>query len=110
MACQVQYTASGSAGAAEVFSGPLYTIVMHPFIFSTLPPMESQARNKILVLLGYLGDSAGYASAFGSRHDLQILGSSPTWGSLLSGELASPPPSASFPPSPTACALSLSNE
>ena len=39
-----------------------------------------------------------------SGHDLRVLGSSPKSGSLLSGEPASPSPSAA----PPACALSLS--
>jgi len=42
---------------------------------------------------GCLGGSAGGASAFGSGHDLGFLGSSPTLGSLLGGESASPSPS-----------------
>ena len=44
---------------------------------------------------GSLGGSVGEASAFSSGHDLGVLGSGPTLGSLLSGELASP--SASLP-------------
>ena len=45
------------------------------------------------------------ASAFGSGHDLRVLGSSPAWGSLLSREPASLPLSltASLP----TCDLSL---
>ena len=39
-----------------------------------------------------------------ARHDPRVLGSSPILGSLLSGEPASPSPSAT----PPACALSLS--
>ena len=40
--------------------------------------------------LGRLGGSVGLVSAFGSGHDLRVLGSSPTLGSLLSRESASP--------------------
>jgi len=53
---------------------------------------------------GHLGGSVSYASAFGSGHDLRVLGSSPMLGSLLSGESASPSLSAS----PPAYVLSLS--
>ena len=45
-------------------------------------------------------------SAFGLGHDLGVLGSSPASGSLLSGEPASPSPSAP----PPAHALCLSNK
>ena len=38
--------------------------------------------------------SVDEASAFGSGHDLGILGLSPEWGSLLNGKPASPSPSA----------------
>ena len=47
-------------------------------------------------------------SAFGSGHDLRVLGSSPTSGSLLSRESASP--SASAPSPSHALALFLSNK
>ena len=52
-----------------------------------------------------LSGSVGWASDFGSGHDLRILGSSPT-GSQLSRESASSSPS----PSMSARSLSLSNE
>ena len=42
---------------------------------------------------GVPGWLSGQVSAFGSGHDLQVLGSSPTSGSLLSGKSASPSPS-----------------
>lgn len=51
---------------------------------------------------GHLGGSAGWASAFCSGYDPNVLGWSLTLGSLLSGESASP--SALIP----ACALSFS--
>ena len=38
---------------------------------------------------GAPGGSVGEASAFSSGHDPGVLGSSPTWGSLLRGEPAS---------------------
>ena len=47
------------------------------------------------------------ASAFSSGHDLRVLGSSPTSGSLLSREPASP---LSLPPSLPTCDLSLLNK
>jgi len=40
--------------------------------------------------MGRLGGSVGWATAFGSGHDPGVPGSSPTSGSLLSGESASP--------------------
>ena len=43
---------------------------------------------------GRLGGSVGEVSAFGSGHDPGVVGSSPVSGSLLSGESASPSPSA----------------
>ena len=46
------------------------------------------------------------ASAFGSGHDPSVLGSSPTSGSLLSGDPASPSLTASLP----TCDLCLSNK
>ena len=57
---------------------------------------------------GHLGGSVCSVSAFGSAHDPGILGSSPTSGSLLSGQSASPSASAI----PRACAVScaLSNK
>ena len=45
---------------------------------------------------GHLGGSVSEASAFSSGHDLRVLGLSPSSGSLLSGESASP--SAPHPP------------
>ena len=51
--------------------------------------------------LGRLGGQL-VVSAFSSGHDIRVLGFSPTWGSLLHEESASP----SAPP--PACALSLS--
>jgi len=51
-----------------------------------------------------LGASVGEVSAFSSGHDPRVLGPSPALGSLLSGEPASPSPSAP----PPACALSWS--
>ena len=54
---------------------------------------------------GYLGGSVSEASAFGSGHDLRVLGWSPVSGSLLSGESASPSPS--DPPPAHACSLAL---
>ena len=47
------------------------------------------------------------APAFGSGHDLRVLGSSPTLGSLLSKEAASP---LSLPASLPTCDLSMSNK
>ena len=41
------------------------------------------------VSLGRLGGSVGWAAAFGSGHDLRVLGLSPAWGSLLGREPAS---------------------
>ena len=55
---------------------------------------------------GSLGDSVGEASALGSGQDLRVMGSSPTLGSQLSRESASPSPSA--PPIARAHALSVS--
>ena len=52
---------------------------------------------------GHLPGSVGEASAFGSGRDPGVLGSSPSSGSLLGGESASPSLSAA----PPACALSL---
>ena len=49
--------------------------------------------------MGCLGGSVGEAPAFGSAHDLGVLGSSPASGSLPSGE----------PVSPSASALSLTS-
>ena len=48
------------------------------------------------------------ASAFGSGHDLRVLGSSPASGSLLSRESASS--SLSLPASLPTCDLYLSNK
>ena len=53
-----------------------------------------------------LGGSVSCTFAFSSGLDPMVLGSSPTSGSLLSGEPASPSPSAA----PSVCALSLSNK
>jgi len=55
---------------------------------------------------GHLGGSASWASAFGSGREPRVLGSSPAWGSLLSGGPASP----SAPPPAHGFFLSLSNE
>ena len=44
---------------------------------------------------GHLRGSVSYTSIFGSGHDPGVLGWSPTLGSLLNGESASPSPSAS---------------
>ena len=52
---------------------------------------------------GAPGGPVGEAPALGSGQDLRVLGSSPTSGSLLSAELASPSPSAP-------CVCSLSNK
>ena len=49
---------------------------------------------------GHLGGSAGEASDFGSGHGPRALGSSSKSGSMLSGVLAPPSPSAP-PPLPT---------
>ena len=57
--------------------------------------------NSMVLLVG----SVGRASAFYSGHDANVLGSSPSWGSLLSREPISPP----FSSSPSAC-CSLSNK
>ena len=59
-------------------------------------------------LKGRLGGSVGKAAAFGSGHDLRVLGWSPASGSLLSREPASLP--LSLPASLLTCDLSLSNE
>ena len=58
------------------------------------------------LILRHLGGSVGEVSAFGSDHDLRVLGSRPTSGSLLSGESASPSSSAA----PPTCVLALSNK
>ena len=59
---------------------------------------------------GVLGGSVGEVAAFGSGQDLRVLGSRPTWGSLLSGKPASPSlfpsPYASACHSPSLCSLS----
>ena len=54
---------------------------------------------------GAPGWLSGSASAFGSDHDSEVLGSSPTWDSLLSGEPASPSPCVS-----ASLSLSVSHE
>lgn len=46
----------------------------------------------VKIILGSLGGSVGYTSAFGSGHDLEVLGSSSALGSLLSGGLLFPFP------------------
>ena len=51
-----------------------------------------------------MGGSVSYTSVFNLGPDLGGLDSSPTSGSLLSGEFASPSPSAA----PTVCACFLS--
>ena len=50
------------------------------------------------------------ASAFGSGHDLGVLGSSPASGSLLGSEPASLPLSLSLPACLPACDLCLINK
>ena len=59
-----------------------------------LPPSQPCLSQKTFPLQspssGHLGGSVSEASAFGSGHDLRVLESSPAWGSLLSGEPASP--------------------
>ena len=52
------------------------------------PPGRLESGHK-----GHLGGSVSWPPAFGSGHDLRVLGLSPMLGSQLSGELASP-----FPP------------
>ena len=64
---------------------------------------RTHAKYNVL-LFRDLGGSVGWVSVFSSGHDLQVVGSSPMVGSLLSGESASSP---SAPPS-TAAVLSLS--
>ena len=44
----------------------------------------------LLMRVGRLGGPVGRASPFSSDHDPGVLGSSPTLGSLLSGDSASP--------------------
>ena len=56
--------------------------------------------------LGRLGGSVVKASAFGSGHDLRVLGSSPASGSLLGGEPASSS-CLSLPASLPTCDLSV---
>ena len=58
------------------------------------------------MMLWHLGGSVGEVPAFGSGHDLGVLGWSPTSIVLLSGESASPSASAA----PPACVLSLSKK
>lgn len=54
-------------------------------------------RERTSTFQGCLGGSVCQASAFSSGHELEVLGSSPAWGSLLNGEPVSPSPS------PSAC-------
>ena len=56
---------------------------------------------------GHLGGSVCEVSIFGLGHDLRVPGLSPTSGSLLSRESASPSPS--VPPPAHSLTLSLSN-
>ena len=69
---------------------------------------ETRARHthKTFSRRGHLGGSVGWASAFGSGHDLLGPGFKPHVGSLLSGESASPSPSA---PPPHSSSLSQIN-
>jgi len=52
--------------------------------------LESFLNFRVWHIVGHLGGSVGYPSAFGSDHDLKVLGLSPKSGSLLCGESASP--------------------
>ena len=82
------------------------------FLAAFLMALKSQANNSTgcslmhlkVHIIGSPGGSVAEASAFGSGHDLRVLGSSPKSGSLLNGESASPPSSAASP----ACAVSVS--
>ena len=66
--------------------------------------MVIDTDTKVGKILKCLGGLISYVSAFSSGHDPRVLGLSDTLGSLLSGEPASPSPSAT----PPACALSFS--
>ena len=70
--------------------------------------MVIDTDTKVGKILKCLGGLISYVSAFSSGHDPRVLGLSDTLGSLLSGEPASPSPSAP----PPACVLShpLSNK
>ena len=59
-------------------------------------------------VMGHLRNSAGSASAFGSGQDPRFPGLSPAWGTLLSGESASPSPSPPPPAHALTSSLSLS--
>ena len=101
-------------GKAEKKGSFIYIFVLKIIKFLMLNLCVSQKlkldvyirRTKLDTLLGLLGGSVGEASAFGSGHDLRVLGWNPESGSLLSGEPASPSPSAA--PCPSLCSLSLS--
>ena len=54
-------------------------------------------KNVLKLIMGCLGRLVDEVSAFGSGCDLRVLGSSPTSGSVLSQEPASPFPSATPP-------------
>ena len=60
---------------------------------------------KTIEMLGCLGGTVNEASALGFSHDPGVLGWSPTWGSRLSEEPASPSPYA-LP----SCSCSVSNK
>ncbi|XP_034511794.1 COMM domain-containing protein 10 isoform X1 [Ailuropoda melanoleuca] len=68
-----------------------------PFSWANRPLGRRAAAHKNKgCFQGRLSSSVGEASAFGSDHDLRVLGSSPASGSLLSGESVSPSPSLAF--------------
>ena len=75
------------------------------FLAAFLVALKSQANNSTgcslmhlkVHIIGSPGGSVAEASAFGSGHDLRVLGSSPKSGCLLSRESASPSPSAPAP-------------
>ena len=59
-------------------------------LFKSWSPFVQQGMPSEYVLgLGRLGGSVGWTTAFGSGHDLGVLGSSPTLGSQLHEESAS---------------------
>ena len=117
-----------ASGVAWHSSCPVYTVVSpcysleSPESTSSYCPPHLKAGNRVfppkpfwLLILekqpeGHLGGSVGEASAFGLSHDLRVLGSSPESGSLLSGESASPSPSACRSPHCTLSRSLLSNK
>ena len=117
-----------ASGVAWHSSCPVYTVVSprysleSPESTSSYCPPHLKAGNRVfppkpfwLLILekqpeGHLGGSVGEASAFGLSHDLRVLGSSPESGSLLSGESASPSPSACCSPCLCTWSLSLTNK